>query len=106
NTERASGQWNTYGYFSYFIGFGKRKAPAAGGIDLATIARAAGISMPAMPAPQAQPRYRLSFSLNMSNLTNHANYVGYNGIMTSPLFKKPTQVQGVRTFNLSANFSF
>ena len=106
NTERASGQWTTYGYFTYSIGFGKRKAPLAGGIDLATIARAAGISMPAMPAPQAQPRYRLSFSLNASNLTNHANYVGYNGIMTSPLFKKPTSVQGVRSFNLSSSFSF
>ena len=106
NTERASGQWSTYGYFSYSIGFGKRKAPPAGGIDLATIAKAAGISMPAMPTPQAQPRYRLSFSLNVSNLTNHANYVGYNGIMTSPLFKKPTSVQGVRTFNLSTSFSF
>ena len=106
NTERASGQWNTSGFFSYSIGFGKRKAPLAGGIDLATIARAAGISMPAMPAPQAQPRYRLSFSLNVSNLTNHANYVGYNGIMTSPLFKKPTSVQGVRSVNLSTSFSF
>ena len=106
NTERASGQWNTSGNFSYSIGFGKKRAPLAGGVDLATIARAAGISMPAMAPPQAQPRYRLSFSLNVSNLTNHANYVGYNGIMTSPLFRKPTSVQGVRSVNLSTSFSF
>lgn len=105
NTERASGQWNSFGNFTYTIGFGKKTLPSTG-IDLATIARAAGVSMPAMAPPAPQPRYRLSLSLNVQNLTNHANYVGYSGVMTSPFFRKPTMVQGVRTFNLSAGLSF
>jgi hypothetical protein len=106
NTERAAGQWNSSGNFTYTIGFGKKSLPRTGGIDIATIARAAGVSVPSMPAPAPQPRYRLSLGLSVQNLTNHANYIGYSGVMTSPFFKKPTMVQGVRTFNLSASLSF
>jgi len=106
NSLRGAGQWTSFGMFTYTIGFGKKTMPLVGGLDLSAIARAAGVSLPAMAAPAAQPRYRLGISLNIQNLTNHANYYGYSGTMTSPFFGKPTTVQGVRTFNLSAMLSF
>ena len=34
------------------------------------------------------------------------NYVGYSGVMTSPFFRKPTMVEGVRTMNLGISVSF
>jgi hypothetical protein len=57
-------------------------------------------------AAQAMPRYRLSFNVSISNLTNHANFVGYSGVMTSPLFLKPTNVSGVRRINFGMSLSF
>jgi hypothetical protein len=107
NTLRAGRQWNSFANISYTIGIGKKAASTSGGIDIATIARAAGVAMPQMgPAPSTVPRYRLSISANVQNLFNHANFVGYSGTMTSPFFMKPTMVDGVRTMTLSAGFSF
>ena len=108
NTLRAGWQWNSFGSFNYGIGIGKKAASTGGGgIDIATIARAAGVAVPQMgPAPTTVPRYRLSIGVNVQNLFNHANFVGYSGTMTSPFFMKPTMVDGVRTINLSAGFTF
>jgi hypothetical protein len=107
NTLRSGWQWNSFGSFSYRIGIGKKAATAGSGIDIATIARAAGVAMPQTgAAPSTVPRYVLSITANVQNLFNHANFVGYSGTMTSPFFMKPTMVDGVRTVNLSASFSF
>ena len=57
-------------------------------------------------AAQAQPRYRLSFNVEISNITNHANYTGYSGVMTSPFFLQPTSVAGVRRINFGMSLSF
>jgi hypothetical protein len=40
----------------------------------------------------AQSRYRISFSVNVQNLTNHVNHTGWNGTMTSPFFRQSTTV--------------
>lgn len=107
NTLRAGWQWNSFGSFSYRIGIGKKAASTGSGIDIATIARAAGVAMPQMgAAPSTVPRYLLTISAMVQNLFNHANFVGYSGTMTSPFFMKPTSVAGVRTINLSAGFNF
>ena len=107
NTLRAGWQWNSYASFTYTIGVGKKAASTGSGIDIATIARAAGVAVPQMgAAPSTVPRYRLSISAQVQNLFNHANFVGYSGTMTSPFFMKPTMVEGVRTINLSAGFNF
>jgi hypothetical protein len=103
NTQRAGGQWNSSGNFSYSIGFGKKTVPGGTGIQLMSMGGRAEMSTFSMGA---MPRYRLNLSLSVQNLTNHANYVGYNGNMLSPFFGKPTMVQGVRSFNLSAGLSF
>ena len=57
-------------------------------------------------AAQAAPRYRVNFSVNLENLTNHANLTGYSGLMTSQYFLQPTQVQGVRRITFSIGVSF
>ncbi len=50
--------------------------------------------------------YRLSFSLSAENLTNHANYTGFSGVMTSPFFRQATAVSSVRRITIGANFGF
>jgi hypothetical protein len=59
------------------------------------------IVMPLMP-----PRYRLGLQVNVQNLTNHANYTGYSGVMTSPFFRQPSNVMGTRKIDIGLNFSF
>ena len=51
-------------------------------------------------------RYRMSIGVSVFNLTNHANYTGYSGVVISPFFGKPQSVQGMRRVDLSVNFSF
>ena len=104
NTLRADGWWTSYANITYTIGLGKKTVPGGTGVMI-TGGGAAGMSMTTM-AMAAQPRYRLTLSANINNITNHANWTGYSGVMTSPFFGKPTNVDGVRQFNLSAGFSF
>lgn len=103
NTERAAGQWNSFGMFTYTIGLGKRTVPGGTGF----VGSSSGGNISITPVAMGDlSRYRLSFSLNVQNLANHANYSGYSGMMTSPFFLKPTTVEGVRTMTLSIGFSF
>jgi len=104
NTERTAGQWNSFGMFSYTIGFGKKRLP--GGTGITAISFGPGGASVTQGTYGGMPRYRVSISLNVQNLTNRANYMGYSGIMTSPFFRKPTMVEGVRTMNLAVGLSF
>lgn len=55
----------------------------------------------------AQPRYRVTPFLQINNLTNHANYTGYNGIVSSgDRFKQPTNVVNPRQITSGFNVSF
>ena len=103
NTARGAGQWNINGYFNYSIGFGRQQTPSQPGVMI--MMNGGAITATTMAA-QAAPRYRMNFSVNMENLTNHANLTQYNGIMTSQYFLQPTQVVGVRriTFSIGASF--
>jgi len=104
NTERAAGAFYSWAVFSYTVGFGKKKVPAGIGV----VGKSGGLGgYQLSPVAMAdQKRYRLQFSLMVDNITNHPNYSGYSGVMTSPFFKKPTMVDGVRTFNLGVSLSF
>jgi hypothetical protein len=51
-------------------------------------------------------RYRLMLMCSIMNLTNHRNYAGFSGTMTSPFFGKPTMVTGTRKVDLGVGFSF
>ena len=45
-------------------------------------------------AAQSTGRYRLSLNVNVQNLTNHGNLIGYTGTLTSINFGQPTTVAG------------
>ena len=52
------------------------------------------------------PGPKLSFNVNAQNLLNHTRLYGYSGVLTSPLFGKPTGAQSGRTIMLGLNLSF
>ena len=47
-----------------------------------------------------------SFYVQAQNLTNHNNYAGYSGVMTSPFFGQPTLVLNPRKVDLGMQFQF
>lgn len=96
NTVRYPWNWNVSGSLSYSLSFGSVRAP--GGVTIS--------STGAVTQPPPAPRYRMSLSVRISNLTNHHNYSGFSGVMTSPFFMKPTSVSDVRRLNFSASLSF
>jgi hypothetical protein len=51
-------------------------------------------------------RYRLTWTVNAMNLTNHANYGGFSGVQTSPFFMRPTTVQNPRKVDIGMSVTF
>ena len=51
-------------------------------------------------------RYHVNFTVQALNLTNHANYTGYIGTLTSPFFGQPTTVNIMRKIEFLVNFQF
>jgi hypothetical protein len=104
NTERMPWRRDSYAYLTYTIGVGKRTVALPPGITI-TSGGAGGFSV-GTTSGQSAARYRVNLNASIQNLTNHASYTGYSGVMTSPFFKQPTSVAGVRTMNFSVGFSF
>ena len=52
------------------------------------------------------PRYRASVYAAINNLTNHANLIGFSGVMTSPFFMTATAVQNPRKVDMGFTLSF
>ena len=50
--------------------------------------------------------YRLTFSIEASNLLNHTNFGAFNGVISSPLFGRPNSADDPRRINLGVRFSF
>jgi hypothetical protein len=117
NTERGKGVFNSSAGLSYTFSFGKRPPPAGpgapgvpgmpGGMPIMIEGGGGRVVMmgPGGPAAGAA-RYRLSFNLNVQNVTNRVNRTGYNGSMTSPFFRQPTNVTGARRIDLGMSFNF
>jgi hypothetical protein len=104
NSVRTVGRWSVDGFFSYNLSFGKKMVGGGAGGPVGIMINGSGTAT-AMTMP-SQPRYRLNIGVNLQNLTNHATYGGYSGVITSPFFLKPTTVSGVRrvSFNLGLSF--
>lgn len=51
-------------------------------------------------------RYRIAPFVQINNLTNHANYGGYSGVLSSPNYGKPTMVVNPRAINIGMNLAF
>jgi hypothetical protein len=104
NTERGTAQINGEMFLNYTIGFGRQTTtPPMGGVMIMERGGAMSATMMQMPAA---PRYRLNIGVIISNPTNRANYGGYNGVMTSKLFRQPTSASGVRTIRFNMGLSF
>jgi hypothetical protein len=102
NTLRASGQWTINGFFNYGWTFGK-PVERPGGITFRSDGGALAVSQ---AANQNAGRYRLSLNVNVQNLTNHGNLIGYSGTMTSDFFRQPTSVAGTRKVDIGLGLSF
>jgi hypothetical protein len=51
-------------------------------------------------------RYHVELYAAAQNVTNHGNYVGYSGVVGSPVFGRATTVLNPRKLELGARFSF
>jgi hypothetical protein len=102
NTLRASGQWTINGFFSYGWAFGKQ-VERGGGINIRSEGGGLAVSQ---AAAQSAGRFRLSLNVNVQNLTNHGNLIGYSGTQTSSNFGRPTSVAGTRKVDIGLGLSF
>jgi hypothetical protein len=103
NSAWTPGMWTVNGFFVYTINLGKATVSNPGGIT-GIMMRNGEVTV--MTGGNAPPRYRLGIQLNVQNLTNHANYTGYSGVMTSPFFMTATGVQNPRKVDVGMNVSF
>jgi hypothetical protein len=102
NTERATGTFSMNLNLNYNWQFGP---PAGGPPGIGVFVGGAGAA-PEVRTFDAPSRYRIGLFLFANNLTNHANYVGYSGVMTSPFFRQATAVSGTRRVEAGLNFGF
>jgi hypothetical protein len=109
NSLVTDGQWDIGLRVSYAIGFGQRPASAGGPMGQMVIS--VGGSGGGMPGAFGvggadNKRYRIELYVSAQNVTNHPNYVGYSGVMTSPFFLQPTAVNNPRKVDILINFTF
>jgi Carboxypeptidase regulatory-like domain len=83
NSARGASNWVVGGRVAYAWKFGPARDPAG-----------------------KVPRYRIDAAMNVTNLLNRTNDVGYVGVMTSPLFGQPTNAAGMRRMTLTVKFGF
>jgi len=111
NSALMAGQWDLSARVSYAIGFGKRSQPAggAGGQQVMVVMGGpggGGVSMSGFGGGAENKRYRVEFYAYAQNLTNHGNYIGYSGVLTSPFYGEPTSVLNPRKIELGVRFAF
>ena len=101
NTLRGQAQAGLGGQFSYSIPLRKRTGTLPPGISVSNNNGAVTVNQFSDAA-----RYRITIIAQAQNLTNHANYTGYSGVLTSPFFGQPTAVTNPRRVDLGIQFSF
>jgi hypothetical protein len=104
NTERGATQWNVNPFIAYVFAFGRNISNLPPGI--AVIGGGAGGAPTVQAVNQPANRYRLQLFMQAQNITNHANYTGYSGTMTSPFFGQPTNVMGTRKIDIGMSLTF
>ena len=102
NSARGIGQWSVNGFFTYARQFGK-PVQMPGGVNF----RAEGGAMTVTQGAASNAgRYRMSFNVNVQNLTNHANLTGFITRITAPDFGRPTSSFGTRKIDVGMGISF
>jgi tetrahydromethanopterin S-methyltransferase subunit F len=89
------------GQFSYSIPLRKRTGTLPPGIQVSNNNGAVTVNQFSDAA-----RYRINLIAQAQNLTNHANYTGYSGVLISPFFGQPTAVSNTRRVDLGVQFNF
>ena len=91
---------------SYAIGFGPRPAAGGAGGPQAVMITIGGGAPGGFGGGANDHRYRVEFYVSAQNVTNHNNYIGYSGVLTSPFFLEPTNVLNPRKLEIGARFGF
>ena len=94
------GSFNLNMNLNYRWQFGK---PVSGPGGIGVIVNGGAVDVRQVEAPG---RFSVGFFMFANNLTNHANYVGYSGVMTSPYFRQATAVTGTRRVQAGLQFLF
>jgi hypothetical protein len=102
NTERAAAQWSLNMNASYALQFGRRTTPPPPGIAISI----SGNSAPTVQTVNIDWRYRVQFFVQVQNLTNRYNYIGYSGTQGSRFFGRPTSVANPRKVDMGVSLSF
>ena len=102
-TLRTEGQWTLSANFNYSLQFGKRGGALPPGIRIINLNGAPQVDTIAL---NNQPRFRVGVYASVQNLTNHNNYTGYSGALTSLFFGQPTQVLNPRKVDIGMQFQF
>ncbi len=113
NSARAKGMWDLAARVSYAFGFGQRSAGATPGGPTMIVQRvgggggSAGDLLGGIGGGGAEDK-RIRFELYVSaqNLLNHANPIGFSGVMTSPFFGQPTAAMPGRRIDLGVRIGF
>jgi hypothetical protein len=102
NTERGAGQWSINPAVAYTFLFGRLATALPPGVAVI----AAGGAPTVRSVEGGTARYRLQLFLQVQNLTNHPNYTGYSGTLTSPFFGRATAVSGMRKVDAGLSLNF
>jgi hypothetical protein len=107
NSARTAAQWDLGMRVSYAIGIGKRAQAAAGGPQGVMITMGGGGVQSGFTGGGAgDARYRIELYASGQNITNHKNFVGYSGVLTSPFFGSPTNVLNPRKVEVGVRVGF
>jgi hypothetical protein len=107
NSALTASQWDLGLRVSYAIGFGPRpQAAGGGGPQTVMITMGGGGISGGFNGGANDHRFRVEFYASAQNVTNHDNYVGYSGVLTSPFFREPTNVLNPRKIEIGLRFAF
>jgi hypothetical protein len=102
NSERGDGPFN----MSLNVNYGWTFGPPAGGPPPIGVFVGGAGAAPEVRTFDQPSRFRVGVFLFANNLTNHYNYSGFSGVMTSPFFRQATAVTNTRRVEMGVNFGF
>ena len=105
NGALTASQWDLGLRVSYAWNFGPA-LPNGGGPQMVMISAGGGNVSGGVSGGAGDRRYRVELYVAAQNVTNHNNYIGYSGVMTSPFFMQPTNVLDPRRIQIGAQFGF
>jgi Carboxypeptidase regulatory-like domain len=112
NSARGKGSWDVGARVSYAFGFGQRDGNGPQGGPIMIVQRVgpgadSGGMLGAFGGGGAEDkRLRIELFAQAQNLFNHANPIGYSGVMTSPFFGQPTASLPGRRLELGVRIGF